>query len=180
MEESLAKRYSSAFFGIAINRNKVEELFGEFSQFYEFLKENPKVEEFIVSKEIDTSQKLDTLNEVFSKDLSPEVLHFIFVIIKKHREYLLDSIMFTLRKQYLQYNNIKEAKVISSYDLPEEDINRIKDILEKKTGKKIILNSEKDPTIIGGLKVWLENTVYDLSILGYLERLRSKLVKADI
>lgn len=180
MEGSLAKRYSTAFFNIAKKKNKVEELYKEFSDFFGFFNENEKLKFFILAKEVSIYEKTETIKKLFDKQLSPETIHFLFLVLKKKREYLLDSVMYHFRKLYLEYKNIEEARIFSIQKLPDKDLEKIKDILEKITGKKIILYREVDASLIGGIRVQLENTVYDLSIKGYLNRLRSNLLKAEI
>lgn len=180
MEGSLAKRYSTAFFNIAKKQNKVEELYNEFSDFFDFFDKNEKLKIFILSKEISVSDKTETINQLFGSQLSPETVHFLFLILRKKREYLFENVMYHLKKLYLEYKNIEEARIYSTHELPGSDIKNIKKILEKMTGKEIIIYREIDSSLIGGIRVQLENTVYDLSIKGYLSRLRGNLLKAEI
>ena len=125
MEGSLAKRYSTAFFNIAKKQNKVEELYNEFSDFFDFFDKNEKLKIFILSKEISVSDKTETINQLFGSQLSPETVHFLFLILRKKREYLFENVMYHFKKLYLEYKNIEEARIYSTHELPGSDIKPI-------------------------------------------------------
>jgi len=180
MDESLAKRYSDALFNIGLKKNMVDKFYEQFSDFVESIQKNEKLKDIIESREFDTEQKIEVVKNIFSEKLSDSVLHFIIFTIKKKREWLFPTMLFTFRKKFLEYKNIEEAWLYSTFGLKEDKVRQIKEILEKIRKKNVLIYQKKDPLLIGGLKIKLNNIVYDLSIKGYLERLRYQLIKEDI
>ena len=53
---------------------------------------------------------------------------------------------------------------------------RLKTALEKSSGKTVLLEKRKDPTIVGGLVTQLGDTVYDGSVRTQLQQLREQLL----
>jgi F-type H+-transporting ATPase subunit delta len=52
--------------------------------------------------------------------------------------------------------------------------------LEQMTGAKIELDTRVDPAILGGILVRIGDTLYDGSVRGRLERLRTRLAAGSI
>lgn len=52
--------------------------------------------------------------------------------------------------------------------------------LEKATGKQVILDTEVDPSLIGGMVARVESRVYDASIRSRLEDIKQKLIHAQV
>ena len=71
---------------------------------------------------------------------------------------------------------ILEAEVISAHKLTSENLEKIRKKLESRYSKKIKINNQVDPSIIGGLIIKVDNRVIDASISGKLEKLSHSLV----
>ncbi len=67
------------------------------------------------------------------------------------------------------------ARVQTASALDPATTNRIKGALEKATGKAVILESEVDPELIGGLVAHVGSYTLDRSVRTSLDRLRSSL-----
>jgi F-type H+-transporting ATPase subunit delta len=71
--------------------------------------------------------------------------------------------------------NQKNVTVTSSYSLDQDQIGRIKDALQKRTGSEINVTAEIDKSLIGGIKISYEDQVIDLSLKNKLEALKAQL-----
>ena len=60
--------------------------------------------------------------------------------------------------------------------LESEMVSRIKESLEEKLEKDVVLDSKVDPSIIGGMILRVGNTVIDGSVRGKLARMRKELL----
>ena len=65
--------------------------------------------------------------------------------------------------------------VISSIPIKPELCDKLKARLEKKSGKKVVLKVEVDPSIIGGMILKYGNSQIDNSIKGRLEAVAEQL-----
>ena len=59
----------------------------------------------------------------------------------------------------------------SALKLSETQHKKVLSMLEQKLGKKIVVNFQVDPEILGGLRVKYGSTMIDDSVLGKLNRL---------
>ncbi len=77
-----------------------------------------------------------------------------------------------------------KVRISSSEDLAEEDLGRIRAAVDALLGAageepEILLESEKKPELIGGMRLQIGDTVYDGSAAGLLERTRKQLASFD-
>ena len=63
----------------------------------------------------------------------------------------------------------------SAVPLKESSFEQLKKKLEGMTGKKILLRQKVDPDVLGGIKVELEDRLYDGTVKGRLKELERKL-----
>ena len=80
---------------------------------------------------------------------------------------------------YLEKKNTVIAQVKSVIDLTEDQKKRLKEKLENKYNKKVIIEHEIDKSIIGGLYVRVGNDVIDGSIKSKLEDMRALMLKME-
>ena len=62
--------------------------------------------------------------------------------------------------------------VFYAYEIDEEQKTRLKDKLSNKFNKEVILNYQKDETILGGLVIKFDDKIIDLSLKTKFDRLK--------
>lgn len=128
------------------------------------LKELFKNEDFINiinSPEVNLNSKTDIfLKFVDSKD--KKFKSFLKILIKNKRANLIPQIEQVLNQKILKEQNISHAKLYTSYDLDESEINSLKDKFSKKFNTNIELEVIKSD--IGGLKVEFESLGYEINL----------------
>jgi F-type H+-transporting ATPase subunit delta len=70
-----------------------------------------------------------------------------------------------------------EAKVISPDLLEPVMVDRLRDRLQRISGKQIVLQQETDPSLIGGVVVEFEGKVYDGSVRTQLENMKQRIAR---
>ena len=78
---------------------------------------------------------------------------------------------------YLERGNKVKATVLSSVKIKDAELKRIKKALSGITGKEVEIDTEQDPTLIGGLLVKVGSRMFDASIKGQLRLLKEELIK---
>jgi F-type H+-transporting ATPase subunit delta len=68
------------------------------------------------------------------------------------------------------------AVVVSATPLGAGDLDRVRRSLERRTKKKVMLEAEVDPSLIGGLIARVGDLVLDGSVRTQLDTLREKLL----
>jgi len=71
-----------------------------------------------------------------------------------------------------QYQGESVAKVTSALELKEADAVALRQKLEQKFGRKVIMNFQVDPRLIGGIRVEIDGRVIDGSLRNKLDQIK--------
>ncbi len=83
-------------------------------------------------------------------------------------------------EQYNQINKITTAKIKTATTIGDQAIDEVRAFIEKQTGKKVVLETSVDPSLIGGLVIQMEDKLYDASISGKLKKAKQELLNTYI
>ncbi len=171
------KEYAEALFTLALEKKKVK----EFSQNLDFLKatftENTSYLEFLASPAIPLSERLSALEEAFSKCLEDDVLACLELLCKRGRIKGVFSFIDAFFALKTASENTSVAKVYYAMPLDDEQKSKLSDMLEKKTGKKVKLVFIEDKSLIGGIKILLDDRVFDGSVSHHLKDIKGVINK---
>jgi F-type H+-transporting ATPase subunit delta len=84
------------------------------------------------------------------------------------------------RRLYNKNAGIVEATATSALALDDAEVAALTKRLEQLTGARIELERKVDPSLLGGIQVRIGDTLYDGSVRGRLERLRTRLAAGSI
>jgi F-type H+-transporting ATPase subunit delta len=114
--------------------------------------------------------------EQFAKEnrLSAELTRLIRLLISERQLALLPSIAAEYGDALHEHRNETHARVRSAFPMKPEEQERLSRALGRATGKKVLMNVEIDPGLIGGVVAEVNGTVYDASISGFLARLKEE------
>ncbi len=128
--------------------------------------------------------------------LAPDLRKFLELLIRNGRIGDVRLIFTTFITEYYRARHIKRAKLVvadpallnpeptpSDRELAEPlrptlDV-RLRDLIEKQTGCKLILNTEVNPSLIGGFVFEVEDTVLDASVSRQLDIIRSQFIEKN-
>jgi F-type H+-transporting ATPase subunit delta len=110
--------------------------------------------------------------------IDKHVLNFIYVIIDHRRVHEFPSIVEAFEVLADERLGLVRADVSSAHTLDHAQQARIEEEISRLTGKQAKLRFSQDPTLLGGVVARVGSTVYDGSVRGQLERLRTKLSRS--
>ena len=173
--ESIASSYGLALFEIA----KEEDRLKEFKQDLEFIQEalDQSHLKFFNQKMISQEDRIALLEKCFKENVQPMVLNFLKLLVVKGRMTNLFEIIKEYKELYNSALGIVEGIVFSTSILSDDQIKGIETAVSKREGKKVLLTSKIDESLIGGIKVVIEDHVYDGSIKNKITSLQSELLK---
>lgn len=174
--DTIASRYAKALIELAIENNKVEVYQKQVKYVHSVIKENKELVEFLKCYTIESSNKKDLLKKIFSNDIDLEVLYFLFLIIDKKRINYLERIFVEFNSECNEYRNILEGTIYSYEKLDEIQINKIEESVALKLNKRVELSNVIDASLIGGIKVVVNDTVFDNSIASRMQSLKQELI----
>ncbi|WP_025683775.1 F0F1 ATP synthase subunit delta [Paenibacillus maysiensis] len=167
----VAKRYAKALFEVAEQEQTIMETEQELRAFVEAVSGDAEIRKFINSPNITEAVKLQVLANSFEGKLSAPVINTIKLLIQRSRADLFESLL----AGYLDIQEYKlglaHAKVYSTYALSEQEKTAVAKQFGAREHKTIRVENIVDPSLLGGLKVVIGDTLYDGSLAGKLDRL---------
>ena len=74
-------------------------------------------------------------------------------------------------------NGVKRAKIITAFELSENQLNQINDKLSIVTKSKVVSDNVIDKTILGGFIAKFDDQMLDMSTKGKLSELKDKILE---
>ena len=100
---------------------------------------------------------------------------FLNLLIEKKRADILPDIAYEMRVMVDKDQNISHGSIVSAIVLDQALLDKIQGTLEKLTGNRVILETQVDPSIIGGIIAKVGDLVLDGSIKTQLNGLKESI-----
>ncbi len=167
----VAQRYATAIYEIAKENNKQDEIREILNLLTEKYNEDENFRNFLSNPIVTTEEKEKFLKKAFSF-INPESFNIINYLVSKDRMNYISLI----RDNYVSFLYKEESKLpvvaIFTKELSKAQKEKLIKKLEKKYGKKIVLNLEIDESIIGGGIIKVGNDVINGSIKHQIEDMK--------
>lgn len=135
------------------------------------------LQEILLNPSLPAKKRVEVLDAVNRRvGVGPKLRNFLAVMIQHERLMSLGEILEQFRLETNRRLGISEAQVITSRRLDGQERSALEDQVATLAGNKVRATFREDPSLIGGVIVRLGSTVYDGSVRGRLERLKSRLV----
>lgn len=175
--ETIETVYANALLSLCIENKEVERSLKDMKFAYEEFDKNPELVTLISSAFLEKEEKISVVDKVFSPLFIPSSLNFLKLLVDKN----VSTSVLKILKRYINlansYLSIASGVVYSVSKLSDEDMRRLKEAFSKKLNRKVELVNYLDSSLIGGIKIIIDNKVYDKSILSQLDGLRTTLKK---
>lgn len=172
----IARRYAESLFELAKEEHAIAEYQKDMEKIADVFSDESFVR-FFSHVALSDDIKIDILKKSFYKQVSHYVYNFLLLLIKKRRIRYIEGICHEFQSLCHDYFGIKVGKVFSAFPLSQEELERIEKSVGIKVQKKVKLRMVIDETMIGGIKVEIDNHIYDDSLSYKLESLRKELLR---
>ena len=166
--------YGQSLYDLAAEENLTDEILGEMGAVKEILKENPDYVTLLSEPSIPKHERLQLVDQAFGGSIQPYLMNFIKILIEKGLVREFSACHKRFRKSYNEEHGIAEALVTTAIKLDDSQLAKLKEKLEKVSGKKILLEQKTDPDVLGGVRVDLEGQLFDGTVKGRLSELRRR------
>jgi F-type H+-transporting ATPase subunit delta len=174
-EIRIASRYAKSLIELAGEQGVSEAVNADMRDFVLTCNHSKELAIMLKSPVIHGDKKIQVLKAAFTGFNALTHL-FLSTVVRKGREAYLPLIAKEAVEIYNTQHNIASAKVITAVAVDSALLDDIKKVLEGKTGKKILLETEVDSSLIGGLVVRMGDSLYDASIANKLKKIKKQLV----
>jgi F-type H+-transporting ATPase subunit delta len=172
----IADRYAQALVGMISDLKELDRIDAELTLFSNLFKTDDRFRRFFLSPRVLTEKKKEFIRLIFKDQFSKEVINLILLIIDKHRENLALDITQRFDNLADEVRGVESGTVITAVPLHKDDFTLLEDRIQIFSKRRITLVQKVDPSIIGGVVLWLGNHVVDGSIRYRLEMVRRDLL----
>ena len=159
-----------------LESNNLETVISDLKAFFNLLSEDEELKNVLATSAFETEDRKDVVSDICrSAGVTSETKNFL-VLVSEFDKFgvLLNSRDVVIRKLEQAAGRLK-AEITSVDPLSENELNRIKESLNRATGKEVEISVSIDPSIIGGLITKIGDKVFDNSIKTHLEKIQGVL-----
>lgn len=179
MKDSLYS-YAVALFDIAKEENNVVKYLEDASIVLKAIEENKEIIHILSSYFLLDEEKNSIIDNSFSMIENDNLIILLKIITKNH---IISSVCGLLDDFISLCNeslNVKKGVVFSTKPLTEEEILTIQNAFNEKLSIKVNLSNKIDTSLIGGIRVIIDDHIYDSSLKNKIESLKSSLKKEGV
>jgi F-type H+-transporting ATPase subunit delta len=174
MTPPVARRYARALLDIGVERGNLALLQEQFKALGELYKNSREFRNTMLNPSIKLDDRKAVVRKIAEKyTLDKVVLNASLLLLDRDRLRFIESISSELDRLSDLHNGRLRASVTSATALSAAQLEKLRQTLEARTGKKVELESSVDASLIGGLVTRLDGKVVDGSVRGQLERMRA-------
>jgi F-type H+-transporting ATPase subunit delta len=174
---SVARRYARALFDIGVSKGSFETLGQELEALATLYADSAELRQALENPVFKPSQKRALLESLLPRVApSPAARNFALLLLERNRIGVLPAIARAYQEMTDAQLGRVRAVVTSARPLDPLAVTEIQRALEKRTGQKVILKTEVDPELIGGVVARVGSLVFDGSLRTKLATLQSRLL----
>ena len=178
--KTAATRYARALLDVAVKEQaNLEQIEDELSQFADLFKQYPLLEKVLLNPAAPVPRKRAAIADILAQaKFTPIVTKLLTLLADRDRLVLSTDLLAAYRDRLLDHRGVVRAEVTTATALDAGRMEAIQNGLAALTGRKVLLVTKIDPSIIGGLIARVGSTVYDGSVTRQLEKMKDRLAES--
>ncbi len=177
----IAKRYAKALFNLALSEGWVGQYGRELDGFMQLLRDLPDFADAVQNPLYPEAARKAMFHAVAEKaEMTPIMKSFINLLIEKKRVQHIGDIAQYYHKLIDEHENVARAQLKAASELDETIIQEITQTLENMTGKKVVIEFQLDPSLIGGVVAQIGDLVLDGSVRRQLLNFKESLKRGAL
>ncbi|MCE5037142.1 F0F1 ATP synthase subunit delta [Staphylococcus haemolyticus] len=172
---NVANKYAKALFDVAIDKDRLDLMYDELSEVSEATRNYGEDLRAIDSNPNQPASERRKFVGIVFGDANYYLKNMLMILANNRHLVLINSIFKEFKSLYNEYHNEDSAIVESVYQLSDEELDRIKDLILKQTNlSQVHITTKINPELIGGFRVKVGTTVLDGSVKKDLEQIERK------
>ena len=174
------RAYAKNLIELANQEGEIDSCFDELKRINDEINRNEELAKYIVSSEYSSNDKKKKLQEVFDNELDDSILYGLFLIIdsipSKHKEI---ELIHEFIADYYQARGITFGSVYSATSLDKTQIANLEAAFSYKIGHTTKFENIVDESLIGGVKIVINEDVWDGTYKAKLNDLKTSLLAGE-
>ncbi|MBP2629059.1 MAG: synthase subunit delta [Firmicutes bacterium] len=176
----LAIKYAQAVYELAVEKDMLDVVEKELLLVESTITSYADLATLLYHPQVLAQAKKEIIRKIFGQDVNDFVLTFLLLLLDKRREAALPAIIAEYVKIANQARNIVKAEVTTALPLAESQHAALVKKLSLVTGKTVVLTTELDQTIIGGMIIKIGDKLIDGSVVRQLATLKNALLNNEV
>jgi F-type H+-transporting ATPase subunit delta len=177
LKGAIARRYAGAMFEIGLKQNKLDQTLDDVREIAQVFA-NRKLAYLLREPKVPLQRKETALRQALASKVLPSSLNLALLVVQRELVELMPNIARELEQLVLNYKNQAIAEVTTATKIDDGQMALIKQALERRTNKKIILQTRIRPDILGGVIARVGDQLIDGSVRYRLSSLRQQLLNS--
>ena len=174
--KEITSRYAEALYSLKKESNSLESSQLEVKELIKVFKQNPDFIMLLGSSYKEFNEKEAIIDQVF-KGVDEEIKTLMKVVVRNHRSHYMVEIFEEFNSLVNEYRGVFEGLVYSTEPLSESQLAKLNSAIREMEARPVELKNIIDPTLIGGVKVVINDHIYDGSIKHHIEDMKLALLK---
>jgi F-type H+-transporting ATPase subunit delta len=177
--QAIARTYAEALLNAAGSQTEsaLEEL-GSFVD--DVLDKIPGLREVFFARVIGREEKIRLIDRVFASQTSPLVANFLRVLVQHDRLELVPLILRQARLRQEVRGGRQRVQIKTALPLSDQVREKLRKRLAESLPFDPILETQVDPSLIGGIVIRVADTVYDSSLATRVAQLRERIQQRSL
>jgi len=175
LKGAIARRYAGAIFDLARKQNTIDRTLEEVREIAMLFSQR-KLAYLLREPKIPAQRKETAIRSALADKVLPTSLNLALLVVQRDLVELMPNIARELEQMVRDYKNEAVAQVITAKEMDEAQLKRVQKALERRTGKKILVETKVNPDILGGVIARVGDQVIDGSIRQRLAVLQRQLL----
>ena len=176
LRDPAAKRYAQAAFELARDRDELELWQGDLGALADALAA-PEAVDFVASRQVAAEAKEAFLRQAAGEP-SPLAWNLVRLLASKGRLALLPQIGEQFQTLLDDHRGIAHAQVVTAVPMSDGERDALASRLSELTGKQVLVDTQEDPEILGGMTALIGDRLIDGSTRSKLLALKRRLAGA--
>lgn len=169
----LAERYAAALFDLADERKALDAVAGDLQSLRAMLRDSADLRRVIRSPVLSRDEQGKGIAALAGKaQISPLARNFLGLLAQNRRLFALPDMIESFLHRLAERRGEVTAHVVSAQDLSPQQRDAVNEQLRKAVGRKVAVDIEVDPSLLGGLVVKVGSRMVDASLKSKLHRLQ--------
>jgi F-type H+-transporting ATPase subunit delta len=177
--EEVAEVYARALFEVASERDVLDTVREQLSQFVDALSSDHQLQSFFASPYLSVADKKEGLVRTV-EGADETFMNFLQTLIERHRMPEIFHIRTRYEELWDTEMKLLPVQVTSAVELDEATVRSIGERIGSGTGDTVQLTTVVDPEMLGGIVLRVGNVILDASIRNRLNQLRKQVAQARL
>ncbi len=174
-----ANEYGKALLMLSLEKGSAEKVLEELTVVKNALKENPKYTDLADTPALPSSLRMGLVDEAFG-GFDEYLLNLLKILCEKREFYKVPAICDSFSGYYDESIGRLRVSAVTAVPMTPEQKASLREKLERKTGKTVVVDNIVDPKVIGGVRLRYAGVQLDGTLRANLDAMEKRLTELKL